>query len=74
MILIRSKRLVNEIEQYQVFDLQIGATFNFNSLKAADLRKDGSAEPVVDEIATVELDLWARERGLLKIQPNVLGL
>ena len=42
--------------------------------KAADLRKDGSAEPVVDEIATVELDLWARERGLLKIQPNVLGL
>ena len=43
-------------------------------LKTIDLRKDGLAVPLVEEIATVELDLWADERGLWKLQPNVLGL
>ncbi len=31
-------------------------------------------EPLVDALATVELDLWAREQGLTKIRANVLGL
>ncbi len=43
-------------------------------LKAVDLRVDGTAVPVVDELAAVELDLWARDEGLEKIQRNVLGL
>ena len=43
-------------------------------LKSVDLRVVGVAEPLVDDLATVELDLWAAERGLEKIAPNVLGL
>ncbi len=43
-------------------------------VKAVDLRQDGKAVPVVDEIASVELDVWAGERGLEKIEHNVLGL
>ena len=43
-------------------------------LKAIDLREDGLAVPVVDEIASVELDLWADETGLRKLQRNLLGL
>lgn len=43
-------------------------------LKAVDLRKLGGAEPVVDDLATPELDLWASDRGLVKIQANLLGL
>ncbi len=43
-------------------------------LKSVDLRKDGNAVPVVDDIATVELDLWCEEQELRKIQRNVLGL
>ncbi|MCH7491120.1 MAG: hypothetical protein IID05_10550 [Gemmatimonadetes bacterium] len=39
-----------------------------------DLRKDGRAVPLVDDLATVELDVWCRERGLRKIQPNLLGM
>ena len=43
-------------------------------LKAIDLTKNGLAEPVVDEVAAVALDLWARERGYSKIALNVMGL
>ena len=43
-------------------------------LKAIDLRENGLAVPVVDEIASVELDLWADETGLRKLQRNLLGL
>ena len=43
-------------------------------LKSVDLRVAGLAVPLVDDLATVELDLWAAERGLEKIAPNVLGL
>ena len=43
-------------------------------LKAVDMRTDGLAVPVVDEIASVELDLWASQQGLEKIQRNLLGL
>lgn len=43
-------------------------------LKEVDLRIQGTAEPVVDDIATPELDLWAGERGLRKVSLNLLGL
>ena len=43
-------------------------------LKTVDLRESGLAVPVVDELATVELDLWAAERNLTKYQPNLFGL
>ncbi len=42
--------------------------------KAVDLRIDGAAQPLVDELASVELDLWADERGLDKLRRNLLGL
>jgi len=43
-------------------------------IKTVDLRKDGNAVPLVDELAAVELDIWAREQGLRKLRANVLGL
>ena len=38
-----------------------------------DLRRDTSAVPVVDEIAALPLDLFARDQGLTKITPNPMG-
>ena len=43
-------------------------------VKAIDLREAGLAVPVVDELASVELDLWAVEQGLSKPRTNLLGL
>jgi FdhE protein len=43
-------------------------------IKAVDLTKNGLAEPLVDEIAAAALDLWAKEHGYAKLQPNPLGL
>jgi formate dehydrogenase accessory protein FdhE len=42
-------------------------------LKSIDLTKTGLAVPVVDELATIPLDLWAREHGYQKLQVNLLG-
>lgn len=41
-------------------------------LKTIDLTKDGLAVPVVDDLATVALDLWAREQGYTRVRPNIL--
>ncbi len=43
-------------------------------LKTVDLTRDGLADPLVDELATVPLDLWAAEQGYRKVQPNLLEL
>ena len=43
-------------------------------IKTIDLTKDGLAVPCVDDIASVSLDLWARERGYTRIKRNVLGI
>ena len=43
-------------------------------LKAIDLREAGLAVPVVDELASVDLDLWAAGQGLSKRRKNLLGL
>ncbi len=41
---------------------------------AVDLRAQGDAVPLVDELAAVELDIRAQEQGLTKLRVNVLGL
>ena len=38
-----------------------------------DLRRDARAVPIVDELAALPLDLYARDQGLTKITPNLLG-
>jgi formate dehydrogenase accessory protein FdhE len=43
-------------------------------LKSVDLTKMGLAVPVVDELATIPLDLWARQHGYHKLQSNLLGM
>jgi formate dehydrogenase maturation protein FdhE len=43
-------------------------------LKGVDLTKNGLAEPVVDEIASIPLDLWAQERGYAKLERNLFGM
>jgi len=43
-------------------------------LKTVDLTKTGLANPVVDELASIPLDLWARERGYEKVELNVMQL
>ena len=42
-------------------------------IKTIDLTKDGLAVPCVDDITSVSLDLWARERGYTRVKMNVLG-
>lgn len=42
-------------------------------LLAVDVASDRRAVPVVDEIAAIPLDLYARERGYTKITPNLVG-
>jgi FdhE protein len=43
-------------------------------IKAVDLTKNGLAVPVVDELATISLNLWAEEHGYTKLQRNLLGM
>jgi formate dehydrogenase accessory protein FdhE len=43
-------------------------------IKTIDLTKDGLAVPCVDDIASVSLDLWARERGYTRVKGNVFGI
>jgi FdhE protein len=43
-------------------------------IKTVNLTKDGRAVPVVDELATIPLNLWATEHGYVKLQNNLLGI
>ena len=43
-------------------------------IKSIDMTKNGLAEPLVDELASVPLSLWAEERGYSKLYPNLLGM
>lgn len=43
-------------------------------IKSIDLTVDGHAVPVVDEVATLPLDVWAVEQGYRKIEINLLGI
>jgi FdhE protein len=43
-------------------------------VKSIDLTKDGHAIPMVDEIATVALNIWADEHDYVKLETNLLGM
>jgi formate dehydrogenase accessory protein FdhE len=43
-------------------------------LVAVDARRDAAAVPEVDELAALPLDLYAKERGLHKVTPNLMGM
>jgi len=43
-------------------------------IKTVDLTTNGRAEPLVDELASAPLDLWAREHGYAKLQTNLMGM
>lgn len=43
-------------------------------IKSIDLTKNGLAVPLVDELASVPLNLWAHEHGYAKLQLNLLGM
>jgi FdhE protein len=43
-------------------------------IKSIDLTKNGLADPLVDELASVPLNLWAQDHGYAKLHPNLLGM
>jgi FdhE protein len=43
-------------------------------IKTVDLSKNGLAIPVVDEIASLPLTLWAEENGYTRLQPNLIAV
>ena len=43
-------------------------------IKGVDLTRLGRAAPLVDEIYSAPLDLWAREHGYTKIELNLVGV
>jgi len=43
-------------------------------IKSTDLTKSGLADPLVDELASVPLDLWAQEHDYAKLRPNLFGM
>ncbi len=43
-------------------------------IKSIDLSKNGNAVPVVDELATLSLNLWAQENNYHKLQRNLFGV
>jgi FdhE protein len=43
-------------------------------IKSVDLTRNGRAVPVVDELATVALTIWAENNGYAKLETNLLGM
>jgi len=43
-------------------------------IKTVDMTKSGLAEPIVDEMASIPLDLWAQRQGYTKLQSNLMQL
>jgi FdhE protein len=43
-------------------------------IKAVDLTVDGRAVPLVDEVATLALNIWAEEHGYSKVAPNIVAM
>lgn len=43
-------------------------------IKSVDLTKNGHAVPIVEELATLTLTLWAEENGYAKRETNLLGM
>jgi FdhE protein len=69
-----SSRLPIYAEREQLPHLRVEACDTCRRyLLAVDLRKDAAAVPLVDELAAIPLDLFAKERGLSKVVPNLMG-
>lgn len=45
-----------------------------NYIKTVDMTRDGLAVPIVDELASLSLDLWAAENGYQKLIANLAGI
>lgn len=43
-------------------------------IKTVDLTMNGHAVPIVDELATIPLNLWAQEHEYVKLRTNLLGI
>ena len=43
-------------------------------VKTVDLTRDNTAVPTVDDLASLPLDLWAREQGYSRLRPHLLRL
>ncbi len=43
-------------------------------IKTIDMTRDATAIPLVDDLATLALDLWARDSGYRRLRPNVLRI
>lgn len=43
-------------------------------VKTIDLTRDGDASPIVDDLASLPLDIWAREKGYRRIRSNLFGI
>jgi formate dehydrogenase maturation protein FdhE len=43
-------------------------------IKSINLTRNGLAEPIVDEMASAPLDLWARDHGYAKLELNLIGM
>ena len=43
-------------------------------IKTVDLTKNGHAVPIVDELASIPLNLWAQEHEYTKLRANLLGI
>jgi FdhE protein len=43
-------------------------------LKSIDMTKNGRAVPLVDELATLSLNLWAQQNNYQKLEPNLFGV
>ncbi len=43
-------------------------------IKVVDMRIDGLAVPLLEDIASLSLDLWASQQGYVKFEKNVFGL
>ena len=70
-----SERLAVYSDEEQLPHLRIdGCQTCRRYLVGVDLRRDAAAVPVVDELAALPLDLYARERGLSKVVPNLMGM
>jgi len=43
-------------------------------VKSINLTRNGLADPIVDELASAPLDLWAHDRGYSKLELNLFGM
>ena len=69
----QSKLPVYTAEQFPHMRVE-GCDVCHTYIKSIDFTKNGLADPLVDELASVPLDLWAQEHGYAKLYPNLLGL